>query len=678
MSVQYSGSPGSPADESHINSIYIEGEDFELGEFHPEHVSTKDEPATRQDEWLLLRKSNPLKRFFYKIWNGPEEIQDDPPSFPRYWNWLARVDTLPTEIFIKKIPSKATRIFLLVIYCSIWFGVIYSILYSYLVTPPFFYPNDGSERIPVISLSCNSYLHWEGTNNECGYNGEDCGPFTDAEYFIRCPALCDQGGIAYSAVAVGSNKVKYVGYQIGGGLREDESDDENDNDILTYPYRGDSFLCSAAAHSGLISPFTGGCVRAEMDGFQSSFSASEGFFNMGDSVEFLSFFPSSFSFRSFLDGYASGCKDPRSAVVVLNILFGLPVFYLYESLYGYWIITIVGYWTLILALDPPIQVDPHDMITVYELVSVGIQRLLPLCFILYVVWKIAVKRALENGSPVCKVLLWYPMLWLGIMNNVTFDRLPVDRLNPKDLKEQAGAITAVGSIAGTILTCAVIQAYSIWKSGRFRKYFFIYITMILGLVFIASIPGLNLRIHHYILGMLLVPGCSTRGPSAYLFQGILIGLILSGVSRWDFASIAETDIALLRGEAGASLKPPIFSFNESMPHQISWYINSTDTISEPAHGIDTIDGYSLLINDIEVYFGYNETINIDILKENNDQLSFMIDKSLEDSDGGSIDLYLRIARASVKSPSEVRGDYTNGGILEWPEGIWYAPEPGVS
>lgn len=109
---------------------------------------------------------------------------------------------------------------------------------------------------------------------------------------------------------------------------------------------------------------------------------------------------------------------------------------MYDSIYGYWINTIVGYWTLVLSLDPPLLTDAHDPASVYELFSVGFQRLLPLCFVLYVVWKSAVKRTLENGSPIAKVILWYPTFWLGISNNVTFDRLPVDRLTTTDLKSR--------------------------------------------------------------------------------------------------------------------------------------------------------------------------------------------------------------------------------------------------
>lgn len=648
------------------NHLAAEQDEFELDVLDQEGA-TISRGFEREEEWQQLKSGNRITNLFRKIWNGPEEPADERPYFKSHW--LQYLDELPAKTHDGRFSRRSVRWVILIVYCSLWLGLIFSLLYPSLIKAPFFYPSDGGEKVPIVSLMCNSYWNWEGKNNACGKNAAGCGPFSDKEYMIRCPALCDRGGWTYSAVAVGDQRIKYRGYEIGGGPTTPNSD----SDYLSYPYRADSFACASAVHAGVVSPIFGGCARLSMEGSQTSFPGKMGKYGHL-SVTFDSFFPGSFSFKEFRDGVSSGCLDPRMIVVALNILLGLPVFYLCDSLLGYWITTIVGYWTISLALDPPRLTDPHDPTSVYELISVAIQRLLPLCFILYVEWKCAVKRCLEDGSPVIKVVLWYPAFWLGVMNNITFDRLPVDRLTAKDLKEQAGALTAVGSIAATILTCAIIQAYSLWKSGRFRKYFKIYITIICGLVFLGCMPGLNLRIHHYILGMMLVPGCATRGRSAYLFQGILIGLILSGVARWDFASIVETDFSLLRGEAGSSLEPPEFTFDSENPHQISWALNTTSiTEMDP----ENINGYSLLINDFEAYVGGDSSVDIDLLLQEDELLSSMLEESLTQS-SGTTKLYLRIARASIENPDAERGDYTNAGVLEWPEGIWHEPSPGVS
>lgn len=661
-------------------------DDFDINSMELEDLSSDGRPTAdtahppisneRDEEWLLLKDSNILKRFFYRLWYGPSTPSDEPPAFPLRISFFKQIEEYPEMKFRKRFPRKKIRLLILVIYCSIWFGILYSILYSYLFSKPFFVPKDGSAKIPILTYDCNSYINWKGKNNACGLNAKDCLPFDDQDYYIRCPALCDRGGWTYSAINVGDQRVKYRGYEIGGGELLDHKKDSSD---LSYPYRGDSFVCGSAVHADIVSPVFGGCTRLSMRGSQSKFLSQDSKHSTHFSVMFNSFFPSSYVFTDYLDGVASGCTDPRALVVTLNIIFGLPVFYLYESIIGYWIVTIVGYWTLVLALDPPILVDPHFPETGYQLLSVGFQRLLPLCFVLYVEWKGAIKRTLENGSPLCKILLWYPLLWLGIMNNITFDRLPVDRLTPKDLKEQPGGAIAVGSIAATILTCAFIQAYSLWKSGRFRKFFKIYISFIFGLILLSSIPGLNLRIHHYILGAILVPGCATRGASAYLFQGILIGLILSGVSKWDFASIVETNYSLLRGEAGAAAPPPALLFDKSNPHLISWNVsNNTTDDNGVEFSRDNFDGYSLLLNDVEVYVGSNSTVDVEKLISENELLAKMVQNALKDSTNGTIPMYFRVAKALITSSTEDHGDYTNAGVLQWPEGIWTAPEPGVS
>ncbi|CCE65217.1 hypothetical protein TPHA_0K00830 [Tetrapisispora phaffii CBS 4417] len=676
MSGRFDEGPSS-AFENNGSDEFLENismSDFNATSKQSEDANTRATDS-RGESWMLLNNRNILGVTLNKIWNGPDEPSDEEPHFPYRWDFTRTIEEYPSKVFEKSLPNKKIRWGFLFFYCIFWYAVLQSLLHPYLFQEPFYYikgDNNHEElkKIPIISLSCNSYLNWEGTNNACGINAESCGPFEDKEYFIRCPALCDQGGYLYSAVAVGANRMKYIGYQIGGG----RLDKPGLNNELSYPYRADSFPCSAAVHAGIISPIIGGCARIAMDGSQINFPAREGKHGTGLSIVFNTFFPGSYTFKEVQEGIMSGCYDPRFLVLLINIMFGLVVFYLYKGIVGYWIITIVGYWTIVLATDPPVVVDPHDSYSSYELISVGFQRLLPLGFVLYVMWKCSIKRTLEEGSPLAKLLCWYPTFWLGVLNNVTFDRLPVDRLNATDLKEQAGALTAVLSILCTIITCAIIQAYSLWKSGRFQKYFKIYITLIISVVLLATLPGLNLRIHHYILGILLVPGCATRGTSAYLFQGILVGLILSGVARWDFASVVETDFALLRGEAGGSLEPPQFVFDSDESHKISWNLHNTTSTDHTG----LIDGVSLLINDFEVYVGKNTTIDLDTLIIENALLNHLIEEAITNTEHDGAYLYLRIAQASTNNPSTNRGDYTNAGLLEWPQGVWHEPEPGVS
>jgi len=614
--------------------------------------------------------SNRLLNFLYKVWYGPDKPCDDPPNVNN--RLLYPLEQYPQRF--KHRFSHKIRTMILVVYCSFWFALVYSILFPQLTSPPRL---KGSKET-IVSLSCTGQQYfWKGKNGKCGLNGELCTPFEDRDVIIKCPALCDRGGWTYSAYPVGDQMVKYTGYTIGGGLKNEKDDDGT----LTHPYRADSFPCGSAVHAGVLSPFFGGCVKVSFVGSQLSFNSTMGHYGTDFSVPFPSFFPSSFVFKQLPQGL-SGCYDWRLLILFINILFGLPIVYLADGLISYWIINLVCYWTILLSLDPPMTYNPEDTESVSQLFSIGFQRMLPLCFVLYTLWKVATRRTFsEPTSPLAKVFLWYPLFWIGAANNITFDRLPVDRLTPQDLKEQAGGLVAVLSIIGTIVTCAFIQAYKLWKSGRFQKYFKIYITLIIGIVTFALMPGLSLRIHHYILALLLIPGCATKGFSAFMFQGILLGLFLSGIARWDFASILETQRSLLREEAGGSLEPP--RFNDFDNGIVSWVDHNKTAViinGEAKSPHDQLFGYSLVINDIERYVGNDTRIDMNELLQDNKSLKELVDESLEENadENGDITLYLRLGKSTISAQRETRGDYTRAAVLKWPSGNWTAPVDGLT
>jgi hypothetical protein len=76
-------------------------------------------------------------------------------------------------------------------------------------------------------------------------------------------------------------------------------------------YRGDSFVCPAAIHAGVIDNESGGCGILQRTGLQSNFPGVE---RHGiSSIGFASNFPLSFAFESRLSngGPVSTCRDPR-------------------------------------------------------------------------------------------------------------------------------------------------------------------------------------------------------------------------------------------------------------------------------------------------------------------------------------------------------------------------------
>lgn len=634
------------------------------------------------------------KSFISALWNGPKHVSDPPPKPIKA---LYPVECLPTKL--RSLLSRRNRVVLLIVYMTIWIYIWAQAMMPYYTVPP---TVDG---VPVKSFTCGQVGDlWKGKNAACGIDARFCpASGKDEDVIFRCPALCDRGAWLYSLRAVGDSVYKYRGFFIGGG----EAQDTDDESILSRPYRADSYPCGSAVHAGIISPFYGGCARITyLSGAQASFVSSPGHYGVSDSIGFSSFFPKSFVFAK-LPELLGPCKDPRLVIVVFNIFMGIPIVFFGSSAAFYWIMSIVGFWTISLATDPPIIVDPQDPETLYDLLSVSLERFLPSCFIFYVLWVISVKKTfhLESSgiieeqdtnisedpenteyvrlkkrqaySPIYRIVFWYTFFWIGVLNNVTFDRLPIDRLTTNDLQSMPGALLAIYVLGGITLVCVAAQAYYLWLLGRLWQFLKVYALVSGLLVVLALLPGLTLRIHHYIFALLLIPGCSTKGWTAHVFQGLLLGLFLSGVARWGYASIAETNFSLLRGEPmGIILAPLVENYEAGV-----LYWNHPDG-SAYSTNLDDIDRYtevSLLINDIERFRGVDKgKVNVTDIIQTNEHFRRLVEMAMENKPQGETDItmYLRLARYSNKQRKY--GDYTQTSILKYPSLDWTPAPPGIT
>lgn len=641
-----------------------------------------------QTRWSSLHPKtwkDSIRSFFVAWARGPAHPRDDP---PKPIGRLRQLELLPDRFRSKVLPT--SRVLLFLVYMLLWIAIWSRVLLPYFTEVP---QVKGSPDTKVISLTCgDAYDFWEGKNAVCGLDAQKCPKLhQDKDVIIRCPALCDRGSWLYSLRAVGNQMIKYRGLFVGGGEKE-----RDESGAITFPYRADSFPCGAGVHAGIISPFSGGCAKASFaSGPQTSFAAKKGHY-VSDSVEFDSFFPTSYVFTE-LDTKVSHCKDPRIVVLILNIILGLPIVVFGSSAVFVWLIMSVGFWTITLATDPPTLVDPAKPETFYELISMSLGRFLPTCFVMYFLWKVSLQRTFSKpqdadsnpadnqtptASPMSRLIFWYPFFWLGVLNNITFDRLPVDRLTWKDLQAQPGALLTVSVFSVIIIGCVITQAYLVWLSGRFNKLIKLYIMMFAALFAIAWIPGLTLRIHHYIFALMFIPGCSTRGRTAYVFQGLLLGLFLSGVARWGYASIAETNMSLLRGEPVGKITPPTI-FDVDASKGLIYWEDSFDSAAVKNNTFLTQEltkytHVSLLVNDVERYIDVNEgKLNITELVENNQYLDSLVKMSLTlQSEQDGIPLYLRIARYDAKRNRH--GDYTKAYKLQYPSFNFTKAEPGVT
>lgn len=307
------------------------------------------------------------------------------------------------------------------------------------------------------------------------------------------------------------------------------------------------------------------------------------------SVGFDSYFPLSFH---FIPGTQAQCKDLRWPLLAVSIIFSttLSLFTTSPAVF-FWTIFTGLFFHVALVSDPPTFSD------YYTLVSSAFGRFLPAAFVGYVLFRYCTQPQLAGlEAQIEKTILWLGACWTGALNNYTFDKLPIQRLTPHDLRQQPGAITALIIIVLIIFVIALGQAWAIRVEGKMPKYLAVYGLMVAGMLALVAVPNMNLRIHHYILALLLLPGTYTQTRPALLYQGLLVGLFINGIARWGFDSILQTP-GQLRGDAqlGSSLpviEQPIFGRSNI---SFTW-----------AGMADGYDGISVLVNDVERFRGYED------------------------------------------------------------------------
>lgn len=405
---------------------------------------------------------------------------------------------------------------------------------------------------------------------------------------------------------VGNQTYNYQGLVIGG---------PQPGSSAPAIYRADSFICQAAIHAGVISNAVGGCGVVKLEGAAHSYPAVKQ--NGIQSIGFPSTFPKSFSFVQLSSSQATCPKDPRwsllgvtIAAIVLLWLFSTSPPVLFFSTF-FMLISHVG-----LVSDPP------SCMYFADLLSTFLSRLLPASFMAYVLYRFCARPLLGPlSSPIyqlSKTLLYLPLAFIGALNNYTFAKwIPLQRLTPLDIREQPGAKVALTLVIPIVASIVLSQAWHIRCGGLMPRYLKIYCSMGLILLILLPLPGLRLRIHHYILAILLMPGTAFPIRPSLVYQGLLLGLFVNGVARWGFASIIETPAAL----------------GESPGGKHGWwggtYPNITDAsvlISLPDYGSNVtyrgngnitfalwerqrmaelgVDGVTVLINDVERWRGY--------------------------------------------------------------------------
>lgn len=407
---------------------------------------------------------------------------------------------------------------------------------------------------------------------------------------------------------VGNQTLNYQPFVVGGPTT---------NGPESAVYRADSFICQAAIHAGVVSDDSGGCGVVKLEGAAHSLPSVAQ--NGLTSVGFPSTFPKSYGFLNLPSSKASCPADPRwpllwitvSAVVLVALFTTSPAVFFFSTYF-------------MLFLHVAMVSDPPNLPTLTELFSLLLSRLLPASFIIYVLYLYAARLLLRRVSApqyqLSKTVLYLTPAFIGALNNYTFALwIPLQRLTPHDLNEQPGAKPALAIVVTVILSIVLSQAWYIRLAGLMPRYLKVYLSFVACLLILLALPGLRLRIHHYILAILLMPGTAIPTRPSLIYQGLLLGLFVNGVARWGFASIVETPAALGEDPSGpggwwgahhpnitnSSVTVHLPEVPQLQVHEYRGNGNITFHLWDRDRMRDIgVEGVSILINDVERYRAY--------------------------------------------------------------------------
>ncbi|KDQ15339.1 hypothetical protein BOTBODRAFT_145116 [Botryobasidium botryosum FD-172 SS1] len=535
--------------------------------------------------------------------------------------------SLPFESAVIRLSRPFTSPWLLVVLVPLYISSL-----ALLVRSQYFFTPANS------FLDCTSSFWRPG--NGCGMNGTDCAPFvSDLPFQFRCPAGCSTTILA-NIRAVGAQEVRWVPLVVGGG-----------DDLSTY--RGDSWVCPAAQHAGIISASKGGCGSLSLTGDHTNFLASTA--HDLASTSFPSIFPLSYRFHSSTT--LSHCEDLRDFAWAFNVFVTCLLFLVLrpKPVVLYWCIICIGvelfsllaskFWHITFFSDPR-DVPPP--------ISDAFGSFLPTLFIAYAFYRCAFRHVLPSFSaaPLERALLYLPTFWMGVYFNFFEYHVPIDRLTA-DAFERPGALFWLFLIIALLVFIIGNQMRVIRETGWLPVYLGNYILGGMILIVLSLLPGLTLRIHHYIFPMMFMPGTAFPTRLSALYQTFLLGMFLNGVSRWGFDSILQTT-AELRRDAPLGSSLPVFLTNSA--HPLTPF-NSTlfwSPISANLSATEGWTGFSLLIDDVERYAGPLLNYSVAALD-------------------WSIPHFFRLAYQR----NGLSGDYTRAAIF-WPNGTFVDPLPGPS
>lgn len=374
--------------------------------------------------------------------------------------------------------------------------VMLVIVYYYLA----FASSSGDPLDPPLPLKANSFLSKFDINvfgsGACGLLGGECRG-SAALLPVRCPGL---GSKTPNGTIVGSN-----------------------------PYRGDSTLCPAAIHAGLVDKW-GGCFNVQVSGPVNSFPGSTA--NGVTGRSFDSWFPGSISLLPMPGAQYCSFELWWVPCVLTNaFLFILAMFRPRRQLFWWSMLTSFYWYVALTGNQEMLQMrDVMQTLGGFVLFALSSQTFL---------WKFGRADAsftdTASGRPL-EVLLFELLPMQLLLHIQLLAPLVGDYdLTPKGLSQTGGKLLYGLGLA--VLLPLVIYLLRRWYlAGALRQLFLGVAGVVVAIgilsIFVSKTTRWGLHLHHYFMGLLGYLGARGDSKVAVVVRAISLGSFINGLSLW--------------------------------------------------------------------------------------------------------------------------------------------------
>lgn len=195
----------------------------------------------------------------------------------------------------------------------------------------------------------------------------------------------------------------------------------------------------------------------------------------------------------------------------------------------------IGFWHVTIFSQPRSNPPPLDD---------AFGDFLPTLFVAYAFWRLAYRFVLPafDKAPIERSVWYLASFWPGVLLNIITEKIPIDTLTASSIQAEPGALTAVIIGSVVVLFIVVNQVRVIRKTGWLPYYLGWYIVGGAVALVLSQLPGLELRLHHYIAAMVLIPGTAFPTRLSAIYQGFLLGMFLNGIAAFGFDSILQTAV----------------------------------------------------------------------------------------------------------------------------------------